>query len=81
MYRYTLMHIYIPHTYTLHEPRPPAAAPGPGLPDRAWDWAENKKSPLHNRTGHSGRCTITGVAYLAEGVRSVGATAVLGQST
>ena len=33
MYTYTVMHIYIPHTYTLHEPRPPAAAqgcPGPG---------------------------------------------------
>ena len=29
---YTFMHIHIPHTYTLHEPRPPAAAQG------AWEW-------------------------------------------
>ena len=31
------MHIYPPHTYTLHEPRAPAAALGSGLP-----WAQSQ---------------------------------------
>ena len=46
------MHVYITHTYTSHGPRAPAAAPGSGLPDRAWDRAA--RAGLRSAPGQPG---------------------------